>query len=334
MARRLTLLSSVLVLALVTACGGPTITGVVSVQILGGDRDVTLASTALFTPSVTAGSGVSTAVTWSSNNEAVATVGAGGVVTAHALGTATVTATSTADATKSGSAVVTVVAPTAADGAFMTTVVPPAGVAPFLGAGLVLISTQAPPPVTPAAVVDLGYPIFVGPISPIGADGTVVVTLPLGSDLPADVLTTADQFYLPIDEMAGCSLIASAPSVKVTGVVFELVTVPGVILFGVDGASLAIASNIPIDLSSPPTPEVLAQLNLFTWVYAESDVTVVTSGAGCETVGSTLAIDVDLATGWNLLAWQLEIDAVTDALTGIRLTNSDATESYVTPAGF
>ncbi|MFW2512366.1 Ig-like domain-containing protein [Demequina sp. SO4-13] len=50
-------------------------------------------------------------VTWSSDDESVATVSASGVVTAVAAGTATVTATSTANSSLSGSADVTVAAP-------------------------------------------------------------------------------------------------------------------------------------------------------------------------------------------------------------------------------
>lgn len=54
--------------------------------------------------------GASGAVTWASNNAAVATVNATGTITAVAVGTAVITATSTADNTKSGALAVTVVA--------------------------------------------------------------------------------------------------------------------------------------------------------------------------------------------------------------------------------
>lgn len=60
------------------------------------------------TATVTAGPGVSTAVTWRSSNTAVATVSAGGVVTAIGLGTVLVTATSVADTSADASATVTV----------------------------------------------------------------------------------------------------------------------------------------------------------------------------------------------------------------------------------
>jgi uncharacterized protein YjdB len=57
---------------------------------------------------VTVEGGVSTAVTWSTSNAAVATVSPNGQVTALAVGTATLTATSLFDATKSGSVTLTV----------------------------------------------------------------------------------------------------------------------------------------------------------------------------------------------------------------------------------
>lgn len=61
------------------------------------------------TATVSAEGGASTAVTWSSNAPAVATVGTDGVVTAVSVGSATITATSVADPTRSASATVTVV---------------------------------------------------------------------------------------------------------------------------------------------------------------------------------------------------------------------------------
>ena len=58
----------------------------------------------------------STAVTWASDDETVATVDATGLVTAVAAGTATITATSVFDASFSGDAVITVIEPSVIDG--------------------------------------------------------------------------------------------------------------------------------------------------------------------------------------------------------------------------
>ena len=61
------------------------------------------------TAAVTPADADDTAVTWSSSDQAVATVDANGLVTGKAGGTATITATSTVDNTKSGSCTVTVI---------------------------------------------------------------------------------------------------------------------------------------------------------------------------------------------------------------------------------
>lgn len=333
MARPIALLTSCLLLFVITACGGPTVTGVVSVQLPGGDRDLILTGSELLTPVVTAGSGVATTVTWSSSDDSTASVDAGGVVTAHALGTATVIATSTVDPTKSGSIVVSVVKPTTADGAVMMTIQSQVGAQPPTGAGLVLINADPSPPVPPASVVDIGYPFFAGPVNPIGEDDTVVVRLPQGSDLPDEVLTTADQFYHGIQYLTDCELDASSAQVRVTATAFEFITFPGVMVYGFEKTSFSIVATGPIDITTPPTPEELAELEFLTWAYAEADVSIATTGAGCDTVGNTLLVDVDLAEGWNQLGWHLEIDPATSSLTGLRLTNSDATDLYVTPAG-
>lgn len=334
MSRRVTLLASLLLVSILAACGSPAITGVVSVEIVGGDREIAVTATELLTASVTAASGIAESVSWSSSDEAVATVDSDGVVHAVGLGTTTVTATSTADATKSDSAVVTVVKPTVADGAFMATAVTPPGGIPLSGAALSLLSAQtAPPPVARAAVTELEWPFFVGPLSPIADDGVMIVKFPASSDLTADVLTTADKLYWQIDDMVDCSLTASSPSVAVTPVAFEFISVPGVMLFTFEGALPAVVSNFPIDLITPPTAEQLADLVLYTWVYAAGDVSVVSTGAGCDFGSSALEIDVDLSQGWNQLEWQLDVDEVTTDITGLHLVNSDGTDIYVAVMG-
>lgn len=101
--------------ALLAACGGGdgtvtppspsptvrsvTVVGAASMRV--GDRQP-------FTASVDAGGGATTAVTWSSESPAVATVSADGVVSAVAPGTATIRATSTAAPSVSGTLGVTV----------------------------------------------------------------------------------------------------------------------------------------------------------------------------------------------------------------------------------
>lgn len=106
--RRAALRWSPLVLALLlAACGGvnPSVT---SVAVTLGSGALLVGQTTQAEAAVTAVGGASTAVVWASSDTAVATVDAGGQVTAVGAGTADITATSTFAASVSGSAAVTV----------------------------------------------------------------------------------------------------------------------------------------------------------------------------------------------------------------------------------
>lgn len=87
----------------------PTVTGIT----VSGAPTIKVGETVVFSANVqTSGSGVNTAVAWSSGNSAIATVNATtGAVTGVAAGSTTIKATSAADAGISGSAAVTVVQP-------------------------------------------------------------------------------------------------------------------------------------------------------------------------------------------------------------------------------
>ena len=91
----------------VTLAAPPT----VSVSVTPNPGFVAVGGTLTMTGSVSAAPGVSTAVTWSSSNTAVATVSAAGVVTGVSAGTATITARSRANITQSASSTVNVVVP-------------------------------------------------------------------------------------------------------------------------------------------------------------------------------------------------------------------------------
>ncbi len=102
---------------------------VVSVTIDQGDVELVVGSTTTLSATVEVVGGASDAVVWSSEDEAVATVNAAGVVTAVAEGEATVVATSTFDDARSASVTVTVV-PGGVDDDVLTVVAP---VAPLPG---------------------------------------------------------------------------------------------------------------------------------------------------------------------------------------------------------
>ena len=99
-----------------TVAGTATITvvpvpAVVSVTVAPATAQIVEGATAQLTATVVTVGGADDAVTWTSDDEAVATVDAAGLVTAVAAGTATITATSDFDDTISDSAAITVVAP-------------------------------------------------------------------------------------------------------------------------------------------------------------------------------------------------------------------------------
>lgn len=92
------------------ACGGPiTPPSVVKVEIEQANPTLGVGATLTLSAKVTVLGGASKAVTWESSDEAVASVGDTGLVTALTAGTATVTATSVGAPTKTDSVVVTVV---------------------------------------------------------------------------------------------------------------------------------------------------------------------------------------------------------------------------------
>ena len=79
---------------------------ITDVEVSGPDEEILVGGTTTLTATVAPNTAVQT-VTWSSDNEAVATV-TNGVVTGLAVGTVTITATSTKDNTKSGTKTITV----------------------------------------------------------------------------------------------------------------------------------------------------------------------------------------------------------------------------------
>ncbi|MFA5552551.1 MAG: Ig-like domain-containing protein, partial [Trueperaceae bacterium] len=87
---------------------GPPPPGVTSVSVSPAELQLAVGGTASLVANITATDNVTKSVTWSSEDDAVASVNASGTVTAVAVGVTTVTATSTHDPSKRGSAQVTV----------------------------------------------------------------------------------------------------------------------------------------------------------------------------------------------------------------------------------
>lgn len=106
---RRTPLFVLLALALV-ACGGqqPSSPAVLDVRITDDGVTLEVGATAALDWTVEVRGGADASVTWSSDDTSIATVDAGGVVTAVAIGTVTITVTSVADPEKTDSVTVTV----------------------------------------------------------------------------------------------------------------------------------------------------------------------------------------------------------------------------------
>lgn len=308
-------------LALLAACGS-TIEGVATVEVLGGARSVPVGATAVLTATVTAGSGTDTTVTWTSSDTTVASVDAAGVLTALTLGTTTVTATSTADGSRSDSVSVTVVPqPGTRHMALNLGDLP----VPVLGVSLLMFTEESM--VGPASVTEVEEGIFLGPVSPVGDDGTVNLVFPSGDELPADLLHPVTNLISSLDLLApGCELTVGTPGVTVTQVGLPLM-MPNVVLLLAEMVIVGSVTDTPIDYDSTDDADYYSH-GVIMFVHADG-ATSVGTGEDCDVPGgATVSVDVDLVPGWNQVAWHFDWDAVTEEVTGVTLVN-DTTESPV-----
>lgn len=171
----------------------------------------------------------------------------------------------------------------------------------------------------PAALIDTGYGWHLGPIAAIGPDGSFELEFP---ELDADL----EAMLVPVEEMnllggaPTCSLTVSNTAVNVTGIGFEGITVPGVLLLTVEGVFPGIVSDeelAVVDL------ETLVQHPSYGFAYATGPVDVVAEGAACQAEGTTM--DLSLDEGWNWLKWQLFVDE-TDTITHVHATTVERPE--------
>ncbi len=198
----------------------------------------------------------------------------------------------------------------------------------MLGAAMFFVDITGPMALDPASVIEAEPGLYLGPVTGIGADGSFALELPEGSELPAALMEDADYFVYNALTSASCSLVASDPTVDVTTAAFELVTVPGIALLSVEGLIPAIATAE--ELSVPITDEEVFAARFQTWVYADGPTTVVTDPAVCDDAGSSVSVDVSLASGWNQLEWTILTDELGD-FAGLALGNSTADELHVLP---
>lgn len=188
----------------------------------------------------------------------------------------------------------------------------------ILGVALVFQGEGVVPSDAPDLSASIVYRLFpdldlyMTQIFPIEADGSFVLNLPTASDLPDGVLVPAEEFYpLAASSVEDCALVADDPGARVSSHTLDFPTLPGLVIFDVDGLVAAVVSNSPYD----GDPGSLTGRNLITWLYATRDVSIETAGR-CAVEGATLDVDIDLKSGWTQVAWFISEDE-----TLIRLRN-------------
>lgn len=325
MFRRPTLYLTLLLAAALAACSSAP-TGVTVVEIVGGDRALEPGDQTLLSAYVVASAGNATTVTWSSNDDSVATVSSDGTLVAMVVGTATVTATSVADTSKTDSITVTVATDPASPQTVPATYAAAEGTEPALA--LALYFETEVMVASPASFTEVMEGLYFGPVGSIGADGSVDLVMPSTEDVPAAIMLTAETFTSVIDALADCDLTASDPTVAVSRV--EPSTPlgnPGVAAMSLSGARPTIVTDEPLD------PDTFTELELMatghpTWVYAEEAVSVEAAGLGCTSGSVDMVIDLDLAAGWNQVTWDFGLDGAT--VNSVTLRNSDGEPVYIT----
>lgn len=199
-------------------------------------------------------------------------------------------------------------------------------VPPIIGSAIVMM--EFAPIEATSTVTQVFENLYLGPVSPIGPEGAVELVFPVGSDVPAAVLSPAEESILNIGGMPGCTLTATDPSVMVSTVAFEGASVPGVALITAEGLYLAMTTGE--ELTDLDSPSALANVGSQTWVYATGPTRLTTSPAICDSdfpEGGWYSVDAELTTGWNHLEWVMVADEL-GTFEGVRLGNSTAEELH------
>ncbi|MCL4722011.1 MAG: hypothetical protein KJ041_08710 [Gammaproteobacteria bacterium] len=204
-----------------------------------------------------------------------------------------------------------------------------------LGAALVM-SDFVPVIAAQGTVVEFVPGWFMGPVSGIGADGTVTVRLPDPDDVPASTLASPLEFLHYID-LEGCTVLASDLDARVSKTGFDIASTPGMAILTAEGAWPAVVTDA--DFSEVELPEGLEDHVFVTWLYADRPVTIRTGpGSGltlCEVATDVyFGLDVSLQSGWNQLGWSLDLSETTFDLVTFTLENDAAQDLYLNQSSF
>lgn len=148
--------------------------------------------------------------------------------------------------------------------------------------------------VAPAEVSELYEGLFVGPFA-VEVDGAFAVEFPAADEMPAAALTPLDEaFFFNLSSVA-CAPTVEPLAAMATPSIFLGFGIPGMVALTVEGPYITIASDVEI-----PDGTLLDDFagSIYTWLFVDRDATLV-SGEAC----ASYDVDLDLAAGWNQIAW-------------------------------
>lgn len=292
----------------------PAVTDVEIETPTSSDLGVTATTTVDLDATVTAVGGASTALTWMSDDDAVATVDASGLVTSVAAGTVTITATSDFDATVSDSIVLTVhdgpTAPAYADilgdaGTAVDATPLPAAAGGF---GTVTYALEATAELPEGLTLDPATGAIAGTSYAIdaAADVVVVVTDELGQEalsdpFDVDLALVFEYLYTEVpapfpntftfDDPAAGTVVVGGIYVYLNGVPAYVESSPGV--FDIPNPLLPFTFSFQITDASPGLLTDWAENDLQGTLSRATDLTVDTYDDGPWTLTVTVTADGD-----------------------------------------
>lgn len=145
-------------------------------------------------------------------------------------------------------------------------------------------------PVT--ALTEVADGVWFGNFVPLTADDGFAVPLPDPADVPiATLVPLVAAFDNFVDD--GCVIDAAPVGAEATFTVFEGLAAPGLVALTAEGSFLMAASDVAIDGGTSLGD---FEGTFYSWLYADRDATLTTSGCNH-------AADLALEEGWNQLAW-------------------------------
>jgi hypothetical protein len=151
--------------------------------------------------------------------------------------------------------------------------------------------------VAPAAVSELYEGFFVGPFA-VAVDGAFPVAFPEADAMPAAALVLlAESFPLNLSTPE-CAPTVAPLAARATQTIFLGFGIPGMVALTAEGPYLTLATDVQV-VDGTMLEDFTG--SIFTWLFVDRDATLV-SGAACVGVD----VDLDLAAGWNQVAWTVE----------------------------